>query len=273
MSDKRPIVLLGAGNMGGAVLRGWLDNDFNVAPIYVADPGLKDDMAALLDAKGVGYGPSVPKDEKASVLVLAIKPQMMDKVLPSVLACVDGDTLIVSIAAGTTIAAIKSHITQGLVVRAMPNTPAMIGRGITGVMAEDGLSGEGRELVTQLLSVCGPVEWFDDENTIDAVTAVSGSGPAYVFLLAEVMAQAGVKAGLDPDVAMRLARETVSGAGELMRRSDENASTLRQNVTSPGGTTAAALSVLMADDDGMQKIFDRAIMAAKNRSEELAKNG
>ncbi|MEP2979757.1 MAG: pyrroline-5-carboxylate reductase [Lentilitoribacter sp.] len=271
MSSDRPIILLGAGNMGGAVLRGWLDNDLNVAPIYVADPGLKTDMVKLLDERGVGYGPSVPSDTKASVLVLAIKPQMMDKILPSVISCVDENTLIVSIAAGTTIAVIKSHIAQGLVVRAMPNTPAMIGRGITGVVAQEGVSGEGRELVTQLLSVCGPVEWFDDESTIDAVTAVSGSGPAYVFLLAEVMAQAGIKAGLEPELAMRLARETVSGAGELMRRADEDASTLRRNVTSPGGTTAAALAVLMAEEDGMQQIFDRAIMAAKKRSEELAK--
>ncbi len=271
MSANRPIVLLGAGNMGGAVLRGWLDHDLNVAPIYVADPGLRDDMANLLDERGVSHGPSVPTNVKASVLILAIKPQMMDKVLPSALPCVDENTLIVSIAAGTTIAVIKSHIAEGLVVRAMPNTPAMIGRGITGVMAEDGLSGDDRALVTELLSVCGPVEWLDDEKTIDAVTAVSGSGPAYVFLLAEVMAQAGIKAGLEPELAMRLARETVSGAGELMRQSDDDASILRQNVTSPGGTTAAALAVLMAEDDGMQNIFDRAIMAAKNRSEELAK--
>jgi pyrroline-5-carboxylate reductase len=271
MSTDRPIVLLGAGNMGGAVLRGWMDHDLMVAPFYVADPGLSADMAKLLDECGISHGPSVPSDAKASVLVLAIKPQMMDKVLPSVLPCVDENTLIVSIAAGTTIAVIKSHIAEGLVVRAMPNTPAMIGRGITGVMAEDGLSAEGRELITQLLSVCGPVEWFEDESTIDAVTAVSGSGPAYVFLLAEVMAQAGINAGLEPELAMRLARETVSGAGELMRRSDNDASTLRQNVTSPGGTTAAALAVLMAEDDGMQQIFDRAILAAKTRSEELAK--
>lgn len=271
MSTNRPIVLLGAGNMGGAVLRGWLDNDLKVAPFYIADPGLSADMIKLLDERGVSHGPSVPADEKASVLVLAIKPQMMDKVLPSVLPCVDENTLIVSIAAGTTISVIKSHVAQGLVIRAMPNTPAMIGRGITGIMAEDGLSDEGRELITQLLSVCGPVEWFEDESTIDAVTAVSGSGPAYVFLLAEVMAQAGIKAGLEPELAMRLARETVSGAGELMRRSDNDASTLRKNVTSPGGTTAAALAVLMAEDDGMQQIFDRAILAAKTRSEELAK--
>lgn len=271
MSGNRPIVLVGAGNMGGAVLRGWLDNALDVSPIFVADPGLSDDMVQLLDAHDISHGSSVPSDAKASVLVLAIKPQMMDRVLPSVLTCVDENTLIVSIAAGTTIAAIKSHIAKGLVVRAMPNTPAMIGRGITGVMSEDGLSDEGRQLITQLLSVCGPVEWIDDENTIDAVTAVSGSGPAYVFLLAEVMAQAGVKAGLKPELAMRLARETVSGAGELMRRSDDDASTLRQNVTSPGGTTAAALAVLMAEDDGMQNIFDRAILAAKTRSEELAK--
>lgn len=153
-------------------------------------------------------------------------------------------------------------------VRAMPNTPAMIGRGVTGAFANERVNEAQRAQVDALLKVSGPVEWVTSERDIDAVTAVSGSGPAYVFYLVECMAEAGRKAGLPADLAMRLARETVSGAGELMHRSPEPASRLRQNVTSPGGTTAAALSVLMAEE-GMQPLFDKAIAAARQRAEEL----
>jgi pyrroline-5-carboxylate reductase len=269
MTPFRPLVLIGAGNMGGAVLRGWLANDIDPNSILVVDPGLSDEMAVELNASGVRSCPVLPDGMIASVLMLAIKPQMMEKVLPFLAIGTDHETVIVSIAAGTTIKSIKSYLPNGIVVRTMPNTPAMIGRGITGVVAEDTLSVDDRALISLLLEVCGPVEWLEDEKLIDAVTAVSGSGPAYIFLLAEVMAIAGEKAGLDPDLAMRLARETVAGAGELLYRSDLPASTLRQNVTSPNGTTAAALSVLM-EDDAMQAIFTKAIMAAKKRSEELA---
>jgi pyrroline-5-carboxylate reductase len=153
-------------------------------------------------------------------------------------------------------------------VRAMPNTPAMVGRGVTGAYANSQVTDSQRDAVQSLLRVSGPVEWVSSEADIDAVTAVSGSGPAYVFYLVECMAEAGRKAGLPADLAMRLARETVSGAGELLHQSEDDASKLRQNVTSPGGTTAAALSVLMAGD-GMQPLFDRAIAAARKRAEEL----
>jgi pyrroline-5-carboxylate reductase len=178
-------------------------------------------------------------------------------------------TLVVSIMAGTTIASI-SEVCGGSVVRAMPNTPAAIGRGITVAVAAGHVSSSQRGIADALLRATGSVEWVDDENLMDAVTAVSGSGPAYIFLLAEELARAGVEAGLPQDLATRLARETVAGSGELLRRSEAPSATLRQNVTSPGGTTAAALEVLMGPD-GMQSLLTRAVAAATRRSKELAK--
>src|SRR5690606_16416639 len=207
---------------------------------------------------------------RGEVLFLAVKPQMMDAVLPPLKGLVTEETVVVSIAAGTTLSFIEAPLGDAAVVRAMPNTPAMIGRGVTGAYANPRIGGQQRSQVQALLEVSGPVEWVSDESDIDAVTAVSGSGPAYVFYLVECMAEAGRKAGLPADLAMRLARETVSGAGELLHQSPEPASRLRQNVTSPGGTTAAALSVLMAED-GMQPLFDRAVEAARMRAEELGK--
>lgn len=270
MLPDRPVVLVGAGNMGGAMLRGWIKNGIDPTNLFVSDPGLSGEFKVYLDKHSIRYGAAMPEGTKASVLVIAIKPQMMEKVLPSLAGSADDETLIVSIAAGTTISKMKSFLTSGKIVRAMPNTPAMVGRGITGIAADEGIDASSRDRITKLLEVCGPVVWLDDETQIDAVTALSGSGPAYVFLLAECMAEAGRKVGLDGDVAMKLACATVSGAGELMRQSDQDANVLRENVTSPGGTTAAALSVLMAED-GMQELFDAAIAAAKLRSEELAK--
>jgi pyrroline-5-carboxylate reductase len=200
---------------------------------------------------------------------LAVKPQLMDTVLPSIKKLVGSDTVIVSIAAGKTLSYLETQLGAAAMVRAMPNTPAMVGRGVTGAYANAAVSEEQRTQVHNLLKVSGPVEWVAGEGDIDAVTAVSGSGPAYVFYLVECMAEAGRKLGLPADLAMRLARETVAGAGELLHQSPEDASRLRQNVTSPGGTTAAALSVLMAPE-GMQPLFDEAIAAARKRAEELA---
>jgi pyrroline-5-carboxylate reductase len=177
--------------------------------------------------------------------------------------------LVVSIMAGATIASI-SGVCGGAVVRAMPNTPAAIGRGITVAVAAGNVSAAQRTVADALLRATGAVEWVDDETLMDAVTAVSGSGPAYIFLLAEELARAGVEAGLPAELATRLARETVAGSGELLRRSEASSATLRQNVTSPGGTTAAALEVLMGPD-GMQPLMIRAIAAATRRSKELAK--
>lgn len=264
-----PIVLVGAGNMGGAMLTGWLKQDASERPIVVLDPGPSDVILSLIKKAGARHVTEVPSDLKAGILFLAVKPQMMDKVLPGLVSLVDDKTVVVSVAAGTTQGKIASHLGETASVRAMPNTPAMVGRGITGAYANDRVSLEQRSSVDELLRVSGPVEWVASEADIDAVTAVSGSGPAYVFYLVECMAEAGRKAGLPADLAMRLARETVAGAGELLHQSPETASQLRKNVTSPGGTTAAALEVLMADD-AMQPIFDRAIDAAKQRATELS---
>ncbi|NTJ42938.1 pyrroline-5-carboxylate reductase [Agrobacterium larrymoorei] len=264
-----PLVLIGAGNMGGAMLSGWLKKGVPGASIIVVDPRPSDAMAAAIADAGASHATSAPQDVKAGILFLAVKPQLMDAVLPPLKPLAGAETVIVSVAAGKTLSYIESHLGKAATVRAMPNTPAMVGRGVTGAYANDAVSAEQRQTVEDLLKVSGPVEWVATEADIDAVTAVSGSGPAYVFYLVECMAEAGRKAGLPADLAMRLARETVAGAGELLHQSPEQASTLRQNVTSPGGTTAAALSVLMAED-GMQPLFDRAIASAKKRAEELA---
>lgn len=264
------IVLVGAGNMGGAMLSGWLKNGVPGASVTVVDPSPSDAMRAMMSDAGATHVTAIPEGMSADILFLAVKPQLMDAVLPPLKALVGDATVVVSVAAGKTLSSMQIHLGEAAMVRAMPNTPAMIGRGVTGAYAIDKVSAAQRDAVHALLKVSGPVEWVSSEADIDAVTAVSGSGPAYVFYLVECMAEAGRKAGLPADLAMRLARETVSGAGELLHQSTEDASRLRQNVTSPGGTTAAALSVLMADD-GMQPLFDKAIEAARSRAEELGR--
>jgi pyrroline-5-carboxylate reductase len=261
------IVLAGAGKMGGAMLTGWIAGGLDPKRAIVIDPHVSDEIKGLA-AKGVRLNPDVKDIGAVAALVLAVKPQMFAEVGPT-LRAIAGSSLVVSIMAGTTIAGIAKAC-GGKVVRAMPNTPAAIGRGITVAVAASDVSPEQRGLTDALLRATGLVEWVDDESLIDAVTAVSGSGPAYVFLLAEEMARAGIAAGLPPELAMKLARETVSGSGELLRQSDLDAATLRKNVTSPGGTTAAALSVLMADN-GFEPLLTRAIAAATARSKELAK--
>ncbi|WP_320198507.1 pyrroline-5-carboxylate reductase [Agrobacterium sp. rho-13.3] len=264
-----PLVLIGAGNMGGALLSGWLKKGVTGSSIIVVDPGPSDAMKRVISEAGATHLTEAPKDVAAGILFLAVKPQLMDAVLPSLTSLVGPQTVVVSIAAGKTLSGIEAALGKSAAIRAMPNTPAMVGRGVTGAYANDAVTEPQRALVETLLKVSGPVEWVATEGDIDAVTALSGSGPAYVFYLVECMAEAGRKAGLPEDLAMRLARETVAGAGELLYQSSEDASRLRKNVTSPGGTTAAALSVLMADD-GMQPLFDKAIAAAKKRAEELA---
>ncbi|MFN7010437.1 MAG: pyrroline-5-carboxylate reductase [Allorhizobium sp.] len=268
-STMGPVVLVGAGNMGGAMLTGWLKSGVPGSSVTVIDPGPSDAMLAQIADAGATYSRDVPADLKAGILFLALKPQVMATVLPGLKALVGPQTVVVSVAAGKTLAFMEEHLGAAAMVRAMPNTPAMIGRGVTGAFANAAVSAEQRDIVHRLLKVSGPVEWLEGEEQINAVTAVSGSGPAYVFYLVECMAEAGRKAGLQADLAMRLARETVAGAGELLHRSPDAAARLRQNVTSPGGTTAAALSVLMADE-GMQPLFDKAIEAARKRAEELA---
>ena len=264
-----PIVLIGAGNMGGALLTGWLKNGVSGSSVIVVDPNPSEPMRKMIADAGASHVIGVPADVTAGVLFIAVKPQLMDAVLPALKAAVGEDTVVVSIAAGKTLASLEAHLGEAAMVRAMPNTPAMVGRGVTGAFANARVADHQRQLVQNLLKVSGPVEWVPGEADIDSVTAVSGSGPAYVFYLVECMAEAGRKLGLQADLAMRLARETVAGAGELLHQSPDDASRLRQNVTSPGGTTAAALGVLMAED-GMQPLFDAALEAARKRAQELA---
>jgi len=262
------VVLAGAGKMGGAMLAGWLAQGLDAGRVVVIEPQPSDEIRALV-TKGIRLNPS-PRDIGAvATLVVALKPQSFREAGPDLKPFAGPATLVVSIMAGTTIASIEA-ICGPIVVRAMPNTPAAIGRGITVAVAAKNVSAGQRGVADALLRATGSVEWIDDESLIDAVTAVSGSGPAYVFLLAEELARAGVEAGLPVQLATKLARETVAGSGELLHRSDLASATLRQNVTSPGGTTAAALEVLMGQD-GMQSLLTRAVAAATRRSRELAK--
>ena len=260
------IALAGAGKMGGAMLTGWLAGGLDARRVVVIEPTPSAEIIAL-EAKGVRLNPK--NVGQVETLVIAFKPQSFREAGAALKAHVAASTLVVSIMAGTTMTSLQ-EVTGGAVVRAMPNTPAAIGRGITVAVAAANVSAVQRTTADALLRATGSVEWVEDEGLMDAVTAVSGSGPAYIFLLAEELARAGVAAGLPEELATRLARETVAGSGELLHRSDLPSATLRQNVTSPGGTTAAALDVLMGKD-GMQQLMTRAIAAATARSKELAK--
>ena len=261
-------MLAGAGKMGGAMLSGWLDGGLDARRVTIIEPFPSDDTRDFV-ARGVRLNPETKDIGTAEVLVLAVKPQMFREAGPQLKPLVGSSTLVVSIMAGTTIAAL-TEVCGGKVIRAMPNTPAAIGRGITVAVPADGVAPDQRAIADALLRATGGVEWVDDEALRDAVTAVSGSGPAYVFLLAEELARAGVAAGLPEALAPTLARATVSGSGELLRLSDLDSATLRKNVTSPGGTTAAALEVLMGAN-GFQPLLTKAIAAATKRSKELAK--
>jgi pyrroline-5-carboxylate reductase len=261
------LVLVGAGKMGGAMLDGWLALGLNPAKVAVMEPKPSADISALT-ARGVRLNPASVKD--ASVIVIAIKPQEAAAVVPTLGPLANANSLVVSIMAGPTLAFLQGALPADLaIVRAMPNTPAAIGRGITVAVPNTRVTADQRAIADTLLRAVGAVEWAADEALIDAVTAVSGSGPAYVFLLAESLARAGAAAGLPADLSARLARATVAGAGELLHRSPLDAATLRRNVTSPGGTTAAALSVLMAEN-GLDPLMEKAIAAATKRSRELA---
>lgn len=262
------IVLAGAGKMGGAMLTGWLARGLDPEHVVVIEPNPSGEIGALT-ARGIRLNPSPADIGSAATLVVALKPQMFREAGPGLKPFAGPSTLVVSIMAGITLASIE-EVCRGSVVRAMPNTPAAIGRGITVAVAARNVSANQRAVADALLRATGSVEWVEDESLMDAVTAVSGSGPAYVFLLAEELARAGVEAGLPQDLATKLARETVAGSGELLHRSELPSATLRQNVTSPGGTTAAALGVLMGPD-GMQSLLTRAVAAATRRSKELAK--
>ena len=272
MDEATPILLVGCGKMGGAMLAGWRDRGVGADAIFAVEPSaeLADTIRASHGITVVATPEALPGDLRPATVVLAVKPQMMDGAIAAYGRYAAAGALMLSIAAGKTIAYFEKHLGQGAaIVRSMPNTPAAVGRGITALAANRHVSPAQRGAAEKLLAAVGETVWLDDESMRDAVTAVSGGGPAYVFLLIETLAKAGMASGLPEDVAMRLARATVTGSGELARRSDESAEQLRRNATSPGGTTLEALKVLMADD-AIQPLFDRAIAAATARSRELA---
>ncbi len=270
MKLSGPLLLVGCGKMGHALLTGWLEEGLAAGEVFVVEPF--DQAREALAAKGVpcvGELGLLDPGFQPAVVVFAIKPQQMEKAVPAYRRFTGPGTVFLSIAAGTTIGFFEARLgRKSAIVRSMPNTPAAIGRGISVLCANGRASEAQRAVCGALMEAAGEVAWVDDEALLDPITAVSGSGPAYVFLLVEALAEAGVEAGLPEDLAMRLARATVSGAGELVRRSEEAAATLRRHVTSPGGTTEAALKVLMAED-GLQALMTRAVAAAKRRSEEL----
>ncbi|MEM8750766.1 MAG: pyrroline-5-carboxylate reductase [Pseudomonadota bacterium] len=276
MVSSPTLCLVGAGNMGGAMLGGWLAAGRDPGAIMVIDPKPPEPMADMIAEHGVRWVRDAKDAGRADIVLVAVKPNIIGQVLPTLTPVVDGDTVLVSVAAGIPIERLAEPFglfdgAPAKVVRSMPNTPAMVQRGITVCVANSGVSDAQREDVTTLLEAIGAVEWVDDEGLIDAVTGVSGSGPAYVFHLVEALAEAGKTAGLPNALAERLALETVSGAGELLRQSDLPPSQLRINVTSPNGTTAAALEVLMGEG-GFPELLEKAVAAATNRSRELAKS-
>ena len=265
------LLLVGGGKMGGALLDGWLNQGIKPSDIYVIEPD--DDARNRVIAKGVGGAASLaemPPDFGASVTVFAVKPQAMDDVVPTYAALKDRMQFFLSIAAGKPTSYFEAVLgDDAAIVRSMPNTPAAIGRGITVLFANRRVDDGAKAIAERLLAAVGATAWVDDEGLMDAVTAVSGSGPAYVFYLIECLASAGVRAGLPSALSMNLARATVCGAGELAYRDTTPADVLRRNVTSPGGTTEAALSVLV-EGDALAELMARAVVAATQRSRELA---
>lgn len=266
ISSKRPLLLIGCGKMGGALLQGWLKAGLSGDAVKVIDPYLEE----IKDGSLYKSISDVPEGLKPGFIVLAVKPQMMDQAMADLKSLDCDNAVFLSIAAGKTIGYFERHMGQdAAIIRAMPNTPAAIGRGITVGCANKNVSKAQKAVCHDLLKAAGVVEWVKEEGLIDAVTAVSGSGPAYVFHLVETLAGAGEAIGLDPELAKKLAMHTICGAGALLEQSGQDATELRINVTSPNGTTEAALNVLMGED-GLAKLMTKAVRAAHKRSKELA---
>jgi len=270
LHNSGPVMLVGAGKMGIALARGWLDAGLSPTNLVLVDPApgeaareLADDYELVISPQAMGLLPNV--------LVLAVKPQIIDAVMSSLVPVIAPHTLVVSIAAGIDIARLSHALGTQRIIRTMPNTPAQIGKGITGAVAASGVERADRELGEALLKAAGQVVWFDAEGQLDAVTAVSGSGPAYVFHLVEALAAAGREQGLPPHIADRLARQTVIGSAALLEADPAPPSVLRQNVTSPHGTTAAGLEILMGEP-GLTDLIGRTVAAARRRSEELGRS-
>lgn len=262
----RGLILLGCGKMGSAMLAGWLDRGLPASSVWVIDPKPSD----WVRAQGVHLNAALP--EHPAIVLVAVKPQMMGDALPTIAEFGGGDTLFVSVAAGTSIAEFERILGAATpIVRAMPNTPAAVGRGISALIGNASAADDDLDLADSLLSAVGQTVRLASESQIDAVTGVSGSGPAYVFLLIETLAAAGEAQGLDADLAMQLAKATVAGAGALAEAAEDSPAQLRVNVTSPNGTTQAALEVLMDDDAGFPPLLQKAVAAATNRSRELSR--
>lgn len=266
-----PLVLVGCGKMGGALLRGWLARGVPAKDVFVIDPAPRD--LEDVQARGVTILTAfaqLPPAQKPGIVLLAIKPQFMDEALPDYRRFADQGAVFLSIAAGKTVAYLKQKLgPKAVVIRSMPNTPAAVGRGMSVLLRDPQVPAATQELCGQLLSAVGEIGWIDQEDQINAVTAVSGGGPAYVFLLIECLAQAAREMGLPEELCMKLARQTVTGSGELAHQSTESATKLREAVMSPKGTTLEAIKVLMAPD-GLQPLMNKAIAAATNRGREIA---
>ncbi|HKY94716.1 MAG TPA: pyrroline-5-carboxylate reductase [Kiloniellales bacterium] len=271
MQIDGPLLIVGCGKMGGALLDGWLDRGLPANHATIVEPAAEAALRFVrAGAKRLSDGAELPADFRPGVVLLAVKPQYMDAALAPLKRLALPGTLFLSIAAGRTLASFAQRLGPDLeMVRAMPNTPAAVGRGMSVLVANDRASAEQRRLAESLMAAVGETAWVEEERLLDVVTAVSGGGPAYVFLLAEVLAEAGRANGLPAELAARLARVTVAGSGELLHRARETPAELRRNVTSPAGTTLEALKVLMAED-ALQPLMTRAIAAATRRSRELA---
>ena len=263
--NDRGLVLVGCGNMGGALLEGWLQAGLAAQSVWVIDPQPRPELGR----KGIHVNEDLPLSP--AVLVLAVKPQMMGEVLPRLQSLVGEDALVLSVAAGITIDAYERAFPDAPVVRAMPNTPAAIGQGISAIIGNRRAGAGHLDLAESLMRAVGPVVRLQSESQMDAVTAVSGSGPAYVFHLIETLAAAAEAEGLAPDMALQLARATVGGAGALAMARDDHPSELRRQVTSPAGTTEAGLRVLMDADQGLAPLMRRTVAAAAARARELGR--
>lgn len=264
--NKQNILLVGAGKMGSALLSGWLEAGIAPAQFHIIEPQPHEELAKT------GVNISAP-DEPADIIVLAIKPQLVEKVAPTLQPYIKAETMILSILAGTPTQKLEALTAHNIQIRAMPNTPASIGQGITALYANENVSDTQKEYAQTLMQAVGDVLWVETEALIDAATAISGSGPAYIFYLAEVLAANGVRLGLPPDVAAQLSYQTIKGAGAMLG-GDSEAKDLRQNVTSPGGTTEAALEILMVElPELMKQVIAAAYQRAKTLSQSESSNG
>ncbi|AMC13179.1 pyrroline-5-carboxylate reductase [Liberibacter crescens] len=270
MNDNLGIIaLVGAGKMGTAILSGWLEGGIPPSSMMVIDPKPSIEATAKIREYNIAYKNIPPQNIKAEIVLIAVKPHDIDTVIPIIKSLIEETTIVISIAAGKTLAYFRKNLGDIAIIRAMPNIAATVKCSVTAVFANKKINSNAHQKVNKLLSILGTVEWLLKEEDMDIVTALSGSGPAYLFYLIECMANAACKLGLPQNLSVRLARDTIIGSSELIRQSTDEISTLRENVTSPGGTTEKALSVLLGKD-GMQALFDKALAAAQMRSKEIA---